>query len=208
MTGRLVVEVEPFATMTDVDDPARVVDPSELASHLRWSTGARVVGRGEPVVRQHMLDVHQQQFLVLLLVVEAQLDQGDNGRVRPAIGLDQGVHRLVDPAPVVGDIGHARTADETPIGTGVPLAHGLVVRVEQIAVGLLDRLMAVREEQERLEEPGGVGPVPLRGADVGHRLHDLVFGAQNRRQCLGLVTNRMEAVREGSGGGGLGRGHW
>src|SRR5262249_62432016 len=47
----------------------------------------------------------------------------------------------------------------------------------------------MRREQELLEEPGGVCPVPLRRTRVRHRLHDLVLGAERRRTAFGLGTH-------------------
>src|SRR5262249_61616024 len=76
----------------------------------------------------------------------------------------------------------------------------------------------MRREQELLEEPRGVRPVPLRRTRVRHRLHDLVLGAKRRRAALGLGTHgakrpepeRPRVVWRGRMGGaaGIGGGWW
>src|ERR1700678_1328828 len=64
---------------------------------------------------------------------------------------------------------------------------GLVVRVEDVREGVVERAVpgGVLAEDERLEEPRYVGPVPFRGAHVGHRLDCLILGAQDGGQALG-----------------------
>jgi hypothetical protein len=44
-------------------------------------------------------------------------------------------------------------------------------------------------EQELLEEPGGMGTVPLGGAGVRHRLDQLILGAQGSGPALSLVPD-------------------
>ena len=79
--------------------------------------------------------------------------------------------------------------------------HSLVVRVEDVGVGIVEGVVAggVLPEDEGLEEPGHVGPVPLRRADVGHRLDRLVLGAQDRGQPLGRRPNPGIGARRSDG---------
>src|SRR5665213_2012693 len=81
-----------------------------------------------------------------------------------------------------------------PVLVRVPVADTDVVRVEEEAELGVEGLVAVErgEEEERLEEPRGVGPVPLGGTHVGHRLHGLVLGGERERQPFGEVTGRTE----------------
>ena len=95
MAGALVVEAEAPAVVADLDDPAGVVDPPERAGRSRRGGGRSVVGvgRAQRVLGQQVLGVHQQQLLVLLLVVAAELDEGPAGVVEV---VEPRRHPLVD----------------------------------------------------------------------------------------------------------------
>ena len=67
-----------------------------------------------------MLDVHEQQLLVLLLVVQAELDQAPTSAATVTVDQELG-HRLVDVAAVGADLRHAGSGDQAPVGPGVPL---------------------------------------------------------------------------------------
>jgi hypothetical protein len=71
-----------------------------------------------------------------------------------------------------------------------------VIRIEQIAEACVEDAVAgkMRQQQELLEEPGRVRPVPFGGAGVGHRLHDLILGAERRRARLGLGAHRAKGL--------------
>src|ERR1039458_649378 len=77
-------------------------------------------------------------------------------------------------------------------------AHGLVVRVEDVGERVVERAVAavVLPEDERLEEPRDVCPVPLRRAHVGHGLHRLILGAEDGREPFGGGPNPGEGLRE------------
>ena len=65
------------------------------------------IGGLQRVPREHVLDVHQEKFLVLLLMVQPQGDQvGEAGLIGIA---DKGVHCLVDELAVARDLVDART---------------------------------------------------------------------------------------------------
>jgi hypothetical protein len=214
VAGALVVVGEPATAVAHRHDAAGPIDPTERAGVGRTGRRAGEVGRAQRVAREDVLDVHEEQLLVLLLVVEA---EGHELVDRLAdVGREDGAHRTVDGLPVGPDLGGGRPGDLAALGPGVPGADGLVVRVEQVAEGLVERLVAgvVGLEDERLEEPGGVGPVPLRGADVGHRLDGLVLGTERRGQRLGEVAHGVVPGGEGVtrrrrlGGDGVGGGRW
>src|SRR4029453_12932649 len=63
-----------------------------------------------------------------------------------------------------------------------------VVRVEEIGELRVENAIAgeMRDQEELLEEPGCVRPVPLGRARIRHRLHHLVLGAQGIGPALGL----------------------
>ena len=153
-----------------------------------------VVGRQQRIARQDVLDVHQQELLVLLLVLDAELDQR---RRRPPRGLSRRVgHGLVDVGPVLGDLLDPGPGQQPPVVPRIPGAHALVVGVEQVAEVGMEGSVPVEtgDEQEGLEEPGGVGPVPLGRAHVGHGLDGLVLGRQGGGERLGERPGGEEPV--------------
>ena len=89
----------------------------------------RPVGGAQRVARQHVLDVHDEQLLVLLLVVQAELEQ--LGGPRRDRSIEQLAHRDVDVLAVPGDLGAARPRDQAALGAGVPRPDRLVVGVEE-----------------------------------------------------------------------------
>ena len=69
-----------------------------------------------------MLDVHEQQLLVLLFVIEAEFDEFECGLVEVA-ALEEIHHRGVDMLAVAGHIADTRPRDETAIRSWMPFSH-------------------------------------------------------------------------------------
>ena len=162
------------------------------------------IRRQQGIAREQVLDVHQQELLVLLLVLDAQLDQRTDRRIGagPSVADGSGAiqelgHGGVHVAPVGGHLVDARSGDQAALGPRVLGTDPLVVGVEQGAVGGMDGHIALEVgfEEERLEEPRGVGPVPLGGAGVGHRLGRLVLGGEGIGQRLGQAADGGEPTR-------------
>ena len=139
-----------------------------------------------------MQHVGRQQLLVLLLVLQAEGEQG----VEPEVAGDQLLHRRIDVGPVGGHVVRGRPGDHAAGEARVPCADGFVVGVEQVAELAAERLVAVRmgQQHELLEEPGGVGAVPFGGAGVRHGLDALVLGRQVLAQPFGVVADRPECA--------------
>jgi PPM family protein phosphatase len=99
------------------------------------------------------------------------------------------VHGGVHVVAVFEHLGDGGSRDVAALRTAVPLAGLHVIGVEQERVVRVVRAVArrVRHEDERLEEPRGVCQVPLRGAHVGHALHDVVLGGERRAGMGGHV---------------------
>lgn len=76
MARPLIVEGEAAARMPDLDDAARKVDPVHGRNRACGRRRRRCVDRVGRVGGEGVLDVGQHQFLVLLLVMQAELDQG------------------------------------------------------------------------------------------------------------------------------------
>ena len=123
-----------------------------------------------------MLDVIAEQLLVLLLVVYAQLDAA---RRFFGYGLRlEAIDRFLHMCAICED----RVERWTREGRAQLLVRLdrdiVVIAVEQpekirIVGAIAGQVFA---QDERLEEPGGVGQVPLGGTGLGTALHHHVFG--------------------------------
>ncbi len=199
VAGPLVVERERRALVTNPDDA-----PLE---RLKRERGRRCRRRGDRrrsaiaglqrVRSEGVLDVGEQQLLVLLFVVQA---EGDRRRDvgRDCARFQQPANRLVDVAAIGVHLVEGRAGEAAATRPIVLRSDRLVVGVEQKLEGRVERPMVrdVRQEHERLEEPGRVGEVPLGGAGVRHRLDPLVLGRKRRRQLEGARANRPVFVEE------------
>jgi len=87
-----------------------------------------------------MLDVGQQQFLVLLFMVQPQLDELRQFALFCITGRGEGFeHALIDLCPVGQHVLQRRAADESPIRTRIFIAHAVVIAVEQHAKTGIER---------------------------------------------------------------------
>ena len=129
------------------------------------------------VETERMFDVGQQQFLMLLLVVQPEGDKLIERGVTDSGG-EQALHAVVHSSAVELHIGERRPGDQPALSSRVHVAHTLVVAVEQHAECRVERLEIGLEalKDERLEKPGQVREVPFGRTGVGHRLHLAVFG--------------------------------
>ena len=138
------------------------------------------VGRVLRVERQRMLDVGQQQFLVLLLMVQAQVDELRQFRALGIPGPGNDVkHARIDLRPVGQHFIERRAADQAPLRARILVAHAVVVAVEQDAkTGVKGLELALEAFQyEGFKKPGQVRQMPFGRAGVGHGLKLAVFGA-------------------------------
>ena len=169
--------------MTDRDQAA-LEDDGAAARGLRRGLSRldRIGGRVQRRTGHQVQQVHQEQLLMLLVVVQAQLEKIALKTARRA-RCQPGGHAAVDLAPIGQDLVHRRTGDQAAPGARHPLAQGLVVGVEQLLEARIDRLIIrVGRQDHGLEKPAGVGQVPFAGAAVGHGLGRQVLGRQAFRQ--------------------------
>ena len=76
-----------------------------------------------------MQDVGEDQFLVLLLMVQPQLDQPRQRRpLAIGTGGDEVLHRGIDVLAIGVDVGHRRTRQQAPLRPRMARAEGLVLR--------------------------------------------------------------------------------
>src|SRR5262245_47687219 len=121
---------------------------------------------------------------MLLLVIDAELDQLTYGGMAPAdCGLEQRLEPGIDVVSVTQNIFEARAREDPALGTRLARPCRLVVGIEAIRKALIERAEArkMRLQHEGLEEPGGVGEVPFGGARIVHGLDDLVFRTEGLR---------------------------
>ena len=158
--------------------------------------GGFEVGGVEGVGEEGVLDVGGDEFLMLLLVLEAEGDAA-GGFVFEGM-LEEAVDGGVD-VGAVGEDGVERRAGEG--GAELLLGHvaeGVVVAVEEpVEVGM-EGLVGGDElaEDEGLEEPAGVGEVPLDGAGFGTGLDHEVFGRERGAEARGGVADGLVAGEE------------
>src|SRR5579864_3543373 len=70
----LIVKGEICALMADLNEPTGELDKSQRSRLGSPTPARRLIGRQQRVQREHMLDVHQDQLLMLLLMMQAELD--------------------------------------------------------------------------------------------------------------------------------------
>ncbi len=194
MARHLVVEPEAAAIMADVVKPAGEGDPARLARPDRSQGPLLLVRRPERVARQQVLEVGEDELLVLLLVLQAQLEQ--LGRVR--LAREQILDGKVDMASIRENGVEARARKKAALRTRMALADRLVVGVEEHPEGGIENAIAAhRLEQEGLEKPRGVSEVPLHRARVGHGLQRAILGRQRRGEREAGLSDG--AVARGNG---------
>ena len=194
----LVVEREARWVGADLREPGRLEAKLERhrAARARRRRG-RAVGDVERVREQDLLRVRQQQLLMLLLVVQAELDEaGELGIV--GARREEIERRVVDTGTVIMNLRNGRSAQVAALGARVHVADRVVVRVEDPLVTIVDGRVAglPRAEDEALEEPGRVPQVPLRRARFDARLDDLVLDGERRRELERRVAHRAVPVGE------------
>lgn len=126
----------PGERCTDLDDAACNLAPCQRVGLALLVGGAVDVDRVEVVRGEQMLEVHQDQLLMLLLMIAAQLEQPQR-RLVVVAALEKFGHRGVDIFAIPRDVGDAGAGDQPAVGSRMSLADGLVVAVEQIAEGLV-----------------------------------------------------------------------
>ncbi len=100
------------------------------------------IGRAERTLRKQRQDVGEQKLLVLLLVIDADLDQAGNlaGGIDPS-GVEP-LQRLVDVSAIGENLGAGRAGQQSPFRPRLPLALALVVGVEAKVEALVENPVA------------------------------------------------------------------
>ena len=143
----------------------------------------------ERVLGESREDVGEEQLLVLLLMVDAELDHVERrGRKRR----QRALQRLVDVRAIGADLVERGAAQHPAPGPRVARAFALVIAVEQKGVALVEQAIAgdMVAQHEGFEEPGRMGEMPFRRRSVGEGLD----------RGVGIRQRRGEAERQLAGG--------
>src|SRR5579859_3683487 len=154
-----IVKVKRFAFSADLIKAFRI----ELRLLLRCAVGRRRRGGGlirgmERIAPESVLDIGDEQFLVLLLMVQAKRHQllhlGSHGA-----GLKQLKHVLIDMGAIFADLFQRRARESVAQRLFRLLSHGVVIGVKKIAKLRMERLVSgqVRRKNECLKKPAGMG---------------------------------------------------
>lgn len=144
-----------------------------------------------------MLEIGEDQFLVLLLVVDAEFEQRAQFRCQRGIG-NELRDVPVDVMAVGEHFRERRTRQQAAFRAWVARPDRDVVGIEQYPELRIEHAVpgARRLEQEGLEKPGRMREVPFDGACIGHRLQRAVFRRQRLRELLRLPPHSFELRRE------------
>ena len=113
MRRALVVEAVAVARKSDGVQPARQFGKATRLVVGLWRLPGGIISRQSRVLRKGVQDVGEDQFLVLLLVVEADLEDAQHLRKAFLVGTrDQPLDRRVDMRAIRGDLGAVRPRDE------------------------------------------------------------------------------------------------
>ena len=148
------------------------------------------------------LDVGDEQFLVLLFVVQADCEDRLHFIEQFVIrAFQQFLNVRVDRLPEAIGFGDRRTRDQPAEVAPVHVARGIVVGVKKIGVLRNHRAVARHPnlQNEGLKKPAGVREMPFRRADVRHRLHDVIFRFERLTEAFGKIAD-LAKTSEQSGG--------
>ena len=197
VTRPLVVEGEVLALMPQADEPAVEADEAKgIGRRCGRRMARRRIGRRQRRLGEQVQDVHQDQFLMLLFMRQAQVDQGRE--IRPLIH-QQAAHGGVHVRPIGDHVVQRRSGQQPAFRSRLPGTKRLVIGVEEVVEARVERSVAgqVRNQQEGLPEPGHMRQVPLRGARVGHRLGQLILGGQGAGERERRLTHGLEPMELG-----------
>ena len=179
MTRSFIVVGEVIAVVADFENAALEGEPVERCRMAGADAGNGLAISGlQRLGGEQAQDVGQQKLLVLLLVIDAELDQ--LGRFRVERCIEQASERLIDESTIVAHLRDGRPREQPTLGAGLPRTDALIIGVEAIFEALVEHAIAGEEafQQEGLEEPGGMREMPFGRARVVHGLHDLILIAQ------------------------------
>ena len=198
MARALIVIGEAFAVMPELEDAAVERKPGERRRLAHRDAGCGLAVSGlERLGGEQAQNIGQQKLLVLLLVIDAKLDE--LGRLRRERRVEQPVERRIDEFAIGAHLLRRGPRQEPALRARMPGAHALVIGIEAIFEALVEDAIVGEEalQQERLEEPGGVSEMPFGRARIVHHLDDLVLVAQGLGKLGGERPRCDQPVAQG-----------
>ncbi len=196
MRRAFIVEAIALPGKTYLVDTGRQLRESSRGGSRRRAPGGVVAG-SRRILRERVQDVGEQKLLMLLLVMQADLEDADHLRkIGLSCGGEQALDRRVDMGPERGHVVAIRARDQSALRASVARAGGDIIGVEEISEPLIEDAIAgqARTQQELLQEPGGMRAMPLGRTGIGHRLHHLVLGGERCCAAFGFRANDAEGV--------------
>jgi hypothetical protein len=199
---RLIIEAETGTLVADCMNTSRHVDAIVAVNAPRTGACAghlprRIINRVGRVMSEGVQDVRDQQFLMLLFVVEANLENSkDLGGIGVTDFFNQTRHSGVDMGTILRDLLAVWPGDQAPLRARVTGTRRDVVGIEQERKPLIEDSIAriVRHQQKLLEEPRDMCAVPFGRRGIRHRLYNLVFSREARGATFGLGPDMAESV--------------
>ena len=202
MARRLVVEGERVdrsrvESKSDLDQAGRKINPvhwrrDHLAPLLR-SGGGLKIRRMQRIGEERMLDVGGDQFLMLLFVLEAQRDAPRSFILQRMLHQDN--HCGVDVRAIAQNDIQRRPRERGAQFLLRHFAQRVVVAVEEPVKFRVEGLVPGNEltQDEGLEEPAGVGEMPLHRTRLCAGLHHHVFRRQRTTKTQARLADGLVA---------------
>ncbi len=137
-----------------------------------------------------MFEVGQDEFLVLLFMLQAKFD-GRQEKLHPPVARGQDrLHAFINRATIIVNFRHAGTRQQAPFGTRILNPNLIIVGIEQVGEIVVPRGIAGASlrQDEGLEKPSGMGQVPAGRAGIRHGLDDVILNCQRRTKRFGLLA--------------------
>ena len=132
----------------------------------------------ERILMQQVFHIRQDQFLVLLLVIQAQLNRLKSlWPIGWITAVNEFLHVCIDVRAIGIHFCDRWAGDQATLRAGLPRPKGFIVGIEQVKkLRVIGRQFWPKLMQNHsFKKPAGVPQVPLGGACVSHGLHALVF---------------------------------
>ena len=154
------------------------------------------------LVRMHsaknMFDIHKAKLWLLLLVMESKFK-----KVWPAFMILGGCttekpwYFRIDMSLIGMHIVQRRPSYQPSFSTDLTWPHCLIVRIKQEIKTIIESfiILDIRLQNKCLKKPGSVPQMPLRWANVGHRLNLLILSREVLSWFSALGTNVRIASR-------------
>lgn len=143
-----------------------------------------------------MLYIGQHELLMLLFMMATKRNDGRKLCQPPLVKMFEQVEdAVIYVSAVLIDLPNGRASNEAAPGAHVPFSEGVVVRVEEVGILRMWRLVAWKSggKKERLEKPADMGQMPFGWANIWHGLNHIVFGDERLAQGFGEAAHVLIA---------------